>query len=83
MEKTIAHQSMSVDKMYETLLSKDTVECNSPKNRKRLYARLKKENIKFIREIIGYTSGSKSLLHWLNNKIYFNKFYYNIFYFTG
>ena len=53
--------SLSVDVMHQKLLNGDTVECNSPKNRQRLYMRLRKEAIKFNREVIGDTGVTTSL----------------------
>ena len=67
--KSLAHQSMSVIKMYETLEKDGIVECNSPKNRQKLYLLLNKNKKKFDTEIIGYTNGEKSLCRWLHNAI--------------
>ena len=56
-----ANQALSVDVMYQKLLNGDIIECNSPKNRQRLYKRLKKEGIKFNREVIGDTGITTTL----------------------
>ncbi|AGC01808.1 hypothetical protein H012_gp657 [Acanthamoeba polyphaga moumouvirus] len=65
----IGSQSLSVDKMYNILTSIKSVECNSPKNRKKLYKILKTQNIKFKKEVIGYTSGKKSLCRWSGRRM--------------
>lgn len=51
----LARQSMSVDKMLQVLQFKGQVECNSAKNRQRLYKLLQQRGIKYQREVIGYT----------------------------
>ena len=51
-------QSRDVVWMYEELLKSGMVECNSPKNRKRLYTLLDIKGLKYSKEIIGYTVGT-------------------------
>src|SRR5438105_615644 len=55
-------QSRSVKWMYEELLKNGTVECNSPKNRRRLYMLLKQNGLRYKQEIIGYTRANNALL---------------------
>ncbi|AGF85486.1 hypothetical protein QJ854_gp296 [Moumouvirus goulette] len=62
-------QSQSVDKMYQTLINIKSIECNSPKNRNKLYKILKIQNIKFKKKVIGYTTGKKSLCRWSDRRI--------------
>lgn len=54
-------QSMSVDAMYQKLATDGVVECNSPKNRFKLYEKLKAANVKFDREVLGNTGGARPL----------------------
>lgn len=63
----MARQSMSVDRMLQVLLSDGVVECNSPKNRYRLYRKLKELNIRYESTIIGYTGGQHSVGYWSYN----------------
>lgn len=54
------NQSLKLEPLYETLLTNGAVECNSPKNRLRVYQRLRKASYAFTREVIGDTGGSRS-----------------------
>ncbi|AVL94662.1 hypothetical protein ma276 [Moumouvirus australiensis] len=65
----ISLQSLNVEKMFNILISTKSVESNSPKNRKKLYEILKTQNIKFKKEVIGYTSGKKSLCRWSGRRM--------------
>uniref|UniRef100_A0A6G6ABN6 Uncharacterized protein n=1 Tax=Borely moumouvirus TaxID=2712067 RepID=A0A6G6ABN6_9VIRU len=65
----ISLQSLNVEKMYNILINTKSVESNSPKNRKILYQILKTQNIKFKKEVIGYTSGKKSLCRWSGRRM--------------
>jgi len=64
----LASQSMSVDQMMRVLLKDRVVECNSPKNRLKLYKQLKQNNIRYHATIIGYTSGKKNVSYWSENR---------------
>ncbi|BCS82991.1 hypothetical protein QLL95_gp1132 [Cotonvirus japonicus] len=64
-KKIIGRQSQSVYSMYESIIRDGYVESNSPKNRNKIYKMLEKSKIKFSKEIIGTTSGSKSLCRWI------------------
>ena len=55
------NQSIPVDVMYQKLFTNGVVECNSPKNRFKLYQKLKAANLKFDREVIGNTGAGTSL----------------------
>jgi len=63
----LARQSMSVDRMITVLLSDGVVECNSPKNRHRLYRRLKESGLKYRSEVIGHTNGMHAVDYWSTN----------------
>ena len=67
-KSTLGSQSMDVQRMEQILKSYGVVESNSPKNRKKLYEILKKENISFSTEVIGYTSGIKSMCPYVGKK---------------
>lgn len=43
--------------MFRVLLQDGVVECNSPKNRKRLYKMLQEKGIRFTSKVIGHTKG--------------------------
>lgn len=67
------NQSMSVDAMYRKLLSDGVVECNSPKNRFKLYQKLKAANLKFDREVIGNTGTTRSMWRKRMTPLHFTK----------
>lgn len=61
-------QSMVYSQMLIVFLQYGVVESNSPKNRRRLYEQLKKDQIKWKNEIIGYTTGKKFLCRWVGKR---------------
>lgn len=63
-----SHQSLSVDRMLKELQTKGVVECNSPKNRARLFKLLDQEKIKVKKTIIGYTVGKKDICRWSGSR---------------
>lgn len=53
--------------MFDTLMRDGVVECNSPKNRLRLYRILKEKGIRFASTVIGYTKGRGfNLCRWID-----------------
>ncbi|XWV26434.1 hypothetical protein QJ857_gp0635 [Tupanvirus soda lake] len=60
---------MSITNMYQKLMVDKWIESDSPKNRKKLYALLKKNKITYITKIIGYTNGKKNISRWSDRKI--------------
>lgn len=65
----LSFQSMSARKMKQVLIRDNTVESNSPKNRKILYKMLNNEKISFHTNVIGYTGGTHSLCLWTKHGV--------------
>jgi hypothetical protein len=54
--------------MLAEFMTEGNVTSDSPKNRRKLYQHLQNEGIQFKSEIVGYTSGERSLCRWSGNK---------------
>lgn len=70
-------QSLKYDDMLAVFERDGAIESNSPKNRKRLYAHLRRNRIPFKTEVIGYTRSAKTAcrhstgrtVHWNTKKV--------------
>lgn len=65
----MTHQSMKLADMIIAFEHDGVVESNSPKNRKKLYEYLNLKEIKFKREVIGYTDGRKQGSRWVRRDL--------------